>query len=269
MRWPLDAGTYAAEIRVAPVAALRVPGATVSARLLVRWSSADGASLRNMEGIHAFADRDFLGQSADHLGAGEGLGAASVSEAAPFSLLLVSDNNLSEVELTQIVKFRVVGGVYAAEVEANADDVVDGRVDSAYSSATETSEIEFARGSAAVVSAREDEPAVAALGLSDKAAAVVPSTGSDAASAASSFDATSAAYSFADAAYAAAATPAAGMAVAVVAAAIALLSVHRRRLHASRRTSGDVEAALVVRTNAAGKMTMGNYSYGLIASPPP
>ena len=93
-----ERGLQRTEIRVAPTSQLRVPGATVIPRLLVSFSSAEGCTLQNMEGIFAFVD------SADPAGP------------AGFSLVLVSDDDLGVNGRTQIVKFRVVGDVYADDV---------------------------------------------------------------------------------------------------------------------------------------------------------
>ena len=96
------AGTHSTQIRVARVADLvagdgRAPSEdpkpedvrVVEARLLARWSGAEGCPLTNMEGIHAVPSAD--GRDVD--------------------LVLVSDNNLQPDDPTQIARLRVVGGV--------------------------------------------------------------------------------------------------------------------------------------------------------------
>ena len=95
-------GTHSTQIRVARVADLvagdgRAPSEdpkpedvrVVEARLLARWSGAEGCPLTNMEGIHAVPSAD--GRDVD--------------------LVLVSDNNLQPDDPTQIARLRVVGGV--------------------------------------------------------------------------------------------------------------------------------------------------------------
>ena len=100
-------GTHSTQIRVARVADL-VAGdggarsedesesesesesvRVVEARLLARWSGAEGCPLTNMEGIHAVPSADGL----------------------DVDLVLVSDNNLQPDDPTQIARLRVVGGV--------------------------------------------------------------------------------------------------------------------------------------------------------------
>ena len=96
-------GTHSTQIRVARVKDLVADdgGArseddsesesvrVVEARLLARWSGAEGCPLTNMEGIHAVPSAD--GRDVD--------------------LVLVSDNNLQPDDPTQIARLRVVGGV--------------------------------------------------------------------------------------------------------------------------------------------------------------
>lgn len=96
-------GTHSTQIRVARVEDLVADdgGArseddsesesvrVVEARLLARWSGAEGCPLTNMEGIHAVPSAD--GRDVD--------------------LVLVSDNNLQPDDPTQIARLRVVGGV--------------------------------------------------------------------------------------------------------------------------------------------------------------
>ena len=91
-------GDHHTEIRVAPVARLRNLGATVDARLLVKWSGAEGCPMTNMEGIHAF----------------EG-GAEADGDDRGVDVILVSDNNLVPEQPTQIVRLNVAGGVYAED----------------------------------------------------------------------------------------------------------------------------------------------------------
>ena len=104
------AGTHSTQIRVARVADLvakkgdgEAPSEdpkylvrkkpedvrVVEARLLARWSGAEGCPLTNMEGIHAVPSAD--GRDVD--------------------LVLVSDNNLQPDDRAQIARLRVVGGV--------------------------------------------------------------------------------------------------------------------------------------------------------------
>lgn len=110
-------GTHSTQIRVARTAELRgvfednvvddassidassalTEPRSVKARLLARWSGAEGCPLTNMEGIHAVVSGD--GRDID--------------------LVLVSDNNLQPNDPTQIVRLRLVGG---ADVP---DDVAD------------------------------------------------------------------------------------------------------------------------------------------------
>jgi hypothetical protein len=252
----------------APVAKLRVPGATVTARLLVAWSSADDASLRNMEGIYAFADpADTISSSS-----------AAAAEEAPFALLLVSDNNLSAETPTQIVKFRVVGGVYAEDDDDDAAAAAAGAAAAGvgagvglgvHTAGADVAAADRSTGStgadvdqSGAAAAGEEKPAAAAaLGLSAEEALYngggeVPLHGD------------------------AAGTVQAAVGGVVAAVAVGLLLAHQRRQHSRRagRGSGggggggggggvDVESALVARTNAAGKLTMGNYSYGLVTPP--
>ena len=91
-------GDHHTEIRVAPIERLRNLGVTVDARLLVKWSGAEGCPMTNMEGIHAF----------------EG-GAEADGDDRGVDVILVSDNNLVPEQPTQIVKLNIAGGLYAED----------------------------------------------------------------------------------------------------------------------------------------------------------
>ena len=115
-------GTHSTQIRVARAAELRGDdvdrdarrdgaGArpasvrAVEARLLARWSGAEGCPLTNMEGIHAVASAN--GRDLD--------------------LVLVTDNNLRAEDPTQIARLRVVGGVDVPDDVARALETREAR----------------------------------------------------------------------------------------------------------------------------------------------
>lgn len=216
-----------------------------------------------MEGIHAFAEplggdgaagrvaADASARVGSRVGwAGAGRDTvtkdAPPPSEAPFSVLLVSDNNLSPENPTQIVKFRVVGGVYVAD-GGRPTDRTSGGMDQWTSDWTNGSNGVSGHGHGDGDGG--NAPPLAALGMSAAFKKVTDGVGGGGA--------------------------VAGTLVVVLAAVGGLFMAHRRlqgphstvdgggASSAARRRGGgggvgDVES------NLLGK---GNYSYGLVASP--
>jgi hypothetical protein len=243
-------GVHRTEIRAAQVSALRTPGAEVAARLLVAWSggnggdSGEGCSLSNMEGIHAFMEPA-------PRGGGQVL-----------ALVLVSDNNMHVEEPTQIAKFHVIGGVYAED----AGGVGEGEVVAGAAAAAAAAGLGGARVPPAAAAAQGaakkskrkfslskavNEASLGAASRAGEAHGAVTRT----AAAAGGFLGWDGERRWHDA------TGAAAVCSAGVAVLAALLIVGRSRR--SKRDAATAAESSSLRVNTAGKMTLGNYSYGV------